>query len=162
VIVTLHRPANVDHGDVLAGIIAALESIGKEYPVIFPAHPRTQKQIEKANLKAAHVRLMEPLGYLTFLGLMARAKCVLTDSGGIQEETTALGVPCLTIRENTERPVTLNEGTNRLAGTHKEKILAAFQTAITSQFPGTMPEYWDGHAAERVVDILERWVALQK
>jgi UDP-N-acetylglucosamine 2-epimerase (non-hydrolysing) len=169
VIVTLHRPANVDNPSVLTGICEALEIISQEIPVIFPIHPRTWKQIDNAKIQLHNVILAEPLGYLSFLGLMAMAKCVLTDSGGIQEETTALGVPCITIRENTERPVTLEIGTNLLAGIQKEGILDAFQKAITTddnqKFPGVIypggtrriPELWDGQAAQRVVDVIERW-----
>ncbi len=162
VMVTLHRPANVDELDVLVEIMEALETIGKEQPVIFPAHPRTQQQIEKARIQLKHIQLLEPLGYLTFLGLMARAKCVLTDSGGIQEETTALTVPCITIRENTERPITLEKGTNQLAGMDKENILAAFNKAIKTDYIGVMPELWDGHAAIRVGEVLESWRNTQK
>jgi UDP-N-acetylglucosamine 2-epimerase (non-hydrolysing) len=157
VLVTLHRPANVDNREVLAEILSALETIGRGRPVLFPIHPRTWKKIKEAEIEIREIQLLEPLGYLTFLGLMAKAQCVLTDSGGIQEETTALCVPCVTIRENTERPITLEEGTNSLAGTQKEKILAMFQTAITTQYAGRMPKLWDGNAAVRVGQILEVW-----
>ena len=170
VIVTLHRPANVDNSAVLTGICEALDEIGEDLPVIFPTHPRTRKQIEDAKIHLNHVKLIEPLGYLNFLGLMAKAKCVLTDSGGIQEETTALMVPCITIRENTERPVTLENGTNQLAGIHKEKILEAFQKVIATDFAETTngfvsegkPNLWDGYAANRVGDVIEGWIKNRK
>ena len=155
ILVTLHRPANVDDSDVLAEIMDALEGIGANHPVLFPVHPRKQKQIEKFGFQMKNIQRIEPLGYLSFLGLMAKSKCVLTDSGGIQEETTALSVPCITIRENTERPITLKNGTNQLAGIKKAKILEAFNKAMASSYAGLLPKLWDGHAAVRICDVIE-------
>ena len=154
-LVTLHRPANVDNPEVFAGILGALETIGADLPLLFPVHPRTQNQMAANGVKTEHINLVDPLGYLQFLGLMAEAKLVLTDSGGIQEETTALGVPCVTIRENTERPVTIDQGTNRLAGVSEAGILAAAQSALRAPTPDQAPELWDGQAALRLTDILE-------
>lgn len=154
-VVTLHRPANVDHPDHLDGILKALSVIAKEFPLYFPVHPRTRAQIaDQAALESRGIRLMEPLGYLDFLALLARAALVLTDSGGIQEETTALGVPCLTLRDNTERPVTVDEGTNVLAGTIPATILAAWETMRIEPKRGRIPRYWDGRAAQRCRDAL--------
>ena len=157
-LVTLHRPANVDTPDALAEILSALEEIARWQPVLFPAHPRTVARLQAWGLQPRGVRVIEPLGYLDFLGLMARARLVLTDSGGIQEETTALGVPCVTIRENTERPVTVEAGTNQLAGTSREGILAAAARAGAKPAPTTRPELWDGHAAQRIVTVIENWL----
>ncbi|GAB4578734.1 MAG: UDP-N-acetylglucosamine 2-epimerase (non-hydrolyzing) [Anaerolineales bacterium] len=160
-IVTLHRPANVDAETGLRQILAALEVIGARWPLLFPAHPRTVARMNAWGLAPRGLQIVEPLGYLDFLGLMAKARLVLTDSGGIQEETTALGVPCITIRENTERPATLEQGTNQLAGTKREGILAAVARLDRDQFPraNRIPARWDGHAAQRVVDVLEQWCA---
>jgi len=159
VLVTLHRPANVDDPEVLREILSAIDVIGNAHPVLFPVHPRTQRQIKKIGFQIKNTQFMEPLGYLDFLGLMARSKCVLTDSGGIQEETTALSVPCITIRENTERPVTLDKGTNHLAGMEKANILDVFNKAIKKDYAGIMPELWDGHAAQRICDVIEDWIS---
>lgn len=157
VVVTLHRPANVDNAQTLAGILDALGRIAGELPVIFPAHPRTQLRMTEFGLSAPEgVKIINPLGYLDFLRLWSASKLVLTDSGGLQEETTALGLPCLTLRENTERPVTITEGTNRLTGADPEKIvgeaLAALDSASLTK--KRIPELWDGRAAERIVDAL--------
>ena len=156
---TLHRPANVDSRTALEGILSALEIIAQDGPILFPAHPRTVQRMRDWGLSTPGIRIVEPLGYLDFLGLMARARLILTDSGGIQEETTALGVPCITIRENTERPITLDEGTNLLAGTRPKGILEA---AAQISLRGTIekrPELWDGKAASRVVDVLAGWIS---
>jgi len=155
---TLHRPANVDDGASLTEILGALEEIGEGGAVLFPAHPRTRKQIEDQGIGLKNIRMVEPLGYLDFLGLMAEAKVVLTDSGGIQEETTALRVPCITIRENTERPVTIEEGTNRLAGTSRDAILRAYREIEMEDRVGSMPYLWDGKAAGRCVDVFDGWL----
>lgn len=157
-VVTLHRPSNVDHQDTLAGIMAALREIGAELPVIFPVHPRSRKNMEAMGLTPADdtVRLVDPLGYLDFLRLMSEAAIVLTDSGGIQEETTILGVPCLTLRENTERPITIQQGTNRLTPPHREDILRAYKEVRQTPPRGTAPQLWDGRASERIVEILTR------
>ncbi len=157
-LVTLHRPANVDTPDALAEILSALEELARWQPVLFPAHPRTVARLQAWGLQPRGVRVIEPLGYLDFLGLMARARLVLTDSGGIQEETTALGVPCVTVRENTERPVTIEAGTNQLAGTSRGGILAAAARAGAKPAPTTRPELWDGRAAPRLVDVIEGWI----
>ncbi len=159
---TLHRPANVDSESNLRDILGALDEVGKDLPVLFPAHPRTLAGLEKWSIGLTHVRPVEPLGYLDFLGLMAKASIVLTDSGGIQEETTALGVPCITIRENTERPVTIEVGTNILAGTGRAGILAAYRRIRAQKITGRRPDLWDGQAALRVVDVFEKWLANSK
>jgi UDP-N-acetylglucosamine 2-epimerase (non-hydrolysing) len=160
-VVTLHRPANVDEEGGLRAILSALEGVGARWPLLFPAHPRTVARMKDWGLTPRGVRVVEPLGYLDFLGLMAKARVVLTDSGGIQEETTALGVPCITIRENTERPATIDQGSNQLAGTKREGILDAVARLARDQAPrgSRIPALWDGHAAERVVEVLEQWCA---
>ncbi len=159
-VVTLHRPSNVDDAEVLGGILSALARIGRRLPVVFPIHPRTRKSLEAFGLlrsDEAGVRLVEPLGYLDFLRLYGGARLVLTDSGGIQEETTALGVPCLTLRENTERPVTVELGTNRVVGTDPERIVAEAEAALSkdrrSEAP-RVPPLWDGRTAGRILDAL--------
>ncbi len=158
-LVTLHRPAAVDDPTSLEEFRQALTEIGKVLPLIFPVHPRTRARIEAGGANWEPVRMMEPLGYLDFLGLMANARLVLTDSGGIQEETTALGVPCVTMRDNTERPITLTMGTNRLAGTTRERIVSAAHDAFSGEVPtGSQPPLWDGSAAVRVADVVEQWV----
>jgi UDP-N-acetylglucosamine 2-epimerase (non-hydrolysing) len=162
-LVTIHRPSNVDDPDKLKSMISALVKIQEKIPVVFPVHPRTKKNIDKIfpqeyfqNLKQFH--LMEPLGYLTFLSLMKFAQIVVTDSGGIQEETTALGVPCLTVRENTERPITITEGTNHLVGTSEDKILETASKIISGHVKsGKCPKYWDGKASKRIIRILESY-----
>ncbi len=159
-LVTLHRPSNVDPPQALGEIVAALEEIAEEHPLIFPIHPRTRQRMASTGIKPQNIRLVEPLGYLDFLGLMARARLVLTDSGGIQEETTALAVPCVTIRENTERPVTLTQGTNRLAGTSRAGILEASREALADSAVPERPEGWDGRAAGRLVQVIEAWLTL--
>jgi UDP-N-acetylglucosamine 2-epimerase (non-hydrolysing) len=163
-VLTLHRPASVDHPEVLAGILDALEEIQRTTPLVFPVHPRTQGNLQRSGLLARlqhmpGMKLTEPLGYLDFLKLMSAAAVVLTDSGGIQEETTVLGVPCITLRENSERPITIEQGTNQLAGMSPERIVAAFERVRAGRIPHRVPELWDGHAAERIADILLRWHA---
>lgn len=154
-LLTLHRPANVDDPETLRGILAPVAELGERMSVLFPAHPRTAATIARAGIVLpSSVRVLEPLGYLEFLGLTADAGIVLTDSGGIQEETTVLGVRCVTVRSNTERPVTLEEGTNRLAGTTPEGIRAAIAASLAEPVRGAVPELWDGKAAVRVVDAL--------
>ena len=151
---TLHRPSNVDEPETLFGILSALIELGREYPVIFPAHPRTVERMKKAGLSPAGVRVIEPLGYIDFMRLVSEASLVLTDSGGLQEETTVLGIPCVTIRENTERPVTIERGTNVLAGVSKEGILAAAAEAREKAGRGLVPEKWDGFAGRRIAEVL--------
>ena len=161
-VVTLHRPSNVDTPEALANVLKVLARAQEKMPVIFPIHPRTRKNLESFGLqgkfdKMDNARLVEPLGYLEFMCLMASARVVLTDSGGIQEETTILQVPCITLRENTERPITCTMGTNRLAGTDSSKILEIFDEVMASpEMPAKVPPLWDGKAAERIVDILMR------
>ncbi|HNV54015.1 MAG TPA: UDP-N-acetylglucosamine 2-epimerase (non-hydrolyzing), partial [Pseudomonadales bacterium] len=162
-VVTLHRPANVDDPQVLRRLLETLNQIGRRLPLIFPLHPRTRAQIVQQRLESLldgeTLLPVEPLGYLEMLGLMRDARLVLTDSGGIQEETTALGVPCLTLRENTERPITLTEGTNTLVGRDPATILAQVEEILASGGKrGRAPELWDGHAAERIVDDLLAWL----
>jgi UDP-N-acetylglucosamine 2-epimerase (non-hydrolysing) len=157
-VLTLHRPSNVDSTEKLAELLGAIDSIAAQIPVIFPVHPRTQQRLTQAGIKThTQLRLIAPVGYLDFLCLLSKATLVLTDSGGIQEETTALGVPCLTLRENTERPITISEGTNLLIGTDPSKIRAAAQQILSGKGkPGRIPPFWDGHAAERIVEVLLR------
>lgn len=163
-VVTLHRPSNVDFRDKLEGIIGSIIEISREMPVLFPAHPRTKSKIESFGLadliNGSNVKLLPPLPYVEFLCLWKDAALVLTDSGGIQEETTALGVPCFTIRENTERPVTIEEGTNTLVGTSRETIMAAYKDFRRGDSKECrVPELWDGKSAERIVSILMDFLA---
>ncbi|MGB2624279.1 MAG: UDP-N-acetylglucosamine 2-epimerase (non-hydrolyzing) [Candidatus Acidiferrum sp.] len=155
-VLTLHRPSNVDSTEKLAELLSAINSIAAQVPVIFPVHPRTHQRLAQAAIKAhPQLKLIPPVGYLDFLCLLSKATLVLTDSGGIQEETTALGVPCLTLRENTERPITISQGTNRLIGTAPPKIIAAAQQILAGKGkPGRIPPLWDGHSAERIVQVL--------
>jgi UDP-N-acetylglucosamine 2-epimerase (non-hydrolysing) len=158
-LVTLHRPQNVDDSSALCEILAALERIAADIPVFFPVHPRTRKRIEENHLSIhpERVQLLEPLGYVDFLTLMRYAGLVITDSGGIQEETTYLGVPCLTVRPNTERPVTIELGTNRLVRREREAIQEAAEKALCANggMKRATPPLWDGRTAERIVDHLE-------
>jgi UDP-N-acetylglucosamine 2-epimerase (non-hydrolysing) len=148
-LLTLHRPSNVDDPAALAPLLGTLDTIAKETPIVFPVHPRTRARIDGfgIQLDGARWKLVEPLGYLDFVRLTAAAKTVFTDSGGVQEETTVLGVPCVTLRENTERPVTVDEGTNRLVGTDPTKILVA---ARAPRVGARVPALWDGKAAARI------------
>ena len=146
---TLHRPANVDDPAVLAALLAALGEIAELCPLVLPAHPRAVERLREAGI-SARVRLLPPAGYLDFIALQAAARLVLTDSGGIQEETTVLGVPCLTLRANTERPVTLTDGTNQLVGRDPVRIVAAARQVLNSQPPPRRPALWDGRAGQRI------------
>jgi len=161
VLVTLHRPSNVDDPPVLRRIIKVLVEISEELPVLFPVHPRTLKRAAEFGLVISNhsgLRTMEPIGYLPFLGLMQRATVVITDSGGIQEETTYLGVPCLTMRENTERPVTVTMGTNTLVGHNMTLLRQEVQRILAGNGKGgQIPPLWDGHAAERIVSVINQW-----
>jgi len=170
-LVTLHRPSNVDDPETLKGILEALRDVAARVPVIFPAHPRTVKVMREHALDSlvdlsggpatrGSVTCTEPIGYVDFLALMADAKLVLTDSGGIQEETTILGVPCLTLRANTERPITISMGTNRLIGSDPESIARAAEEALDAPpRAGTRPPLWDGKAGERIADAVLTWGA---
>jgi UDP-N-acetylglucosamine 2-epimerase (non-hydrolysing) len=155
---TLHRPSNVDAPEALGRMMDAIARIQAEIPVVFPVHPRTRARIARlaGRLEALPgLRLIEPQPYLDFVQLMASARCVLTDSGGIQEETTALRVPCLTLRENTERPITATRGTNRVVGVDPVAIFGAWREVVSGRWPvGELPELWDGKAAERIVRVL--------
>ena len=171
-LVTLHRPSNVDDAGNLGGIFAALSELSREMPVLFPVHPRTRGRLAEFGLagpasgpdeatapiehKRGFVTLLPPLPYVDFLRVMSEARVVLTDSGGIQEETTCLGVPCLTLRQNTERPVTLAMGSNELVGTEPRRILERARAARGRQTQARRPPLWDGHAAERIVDVLRQ------
>ena len=157
-VLTLHRPSNVDAPEKLAALLGAIDTIAQQVPIVFPVHPRVQQRLSPDGIKHhSQLRFIQPLGYLDFLCLLSKATLALTDSGGIQEETTALGVPCLTLRENTERPVTVSRGTNVLVGTNPSKIVAATEQILRgNRKNGRTPPLWDGHAAERIVDILLR------
>lgn len=160
-VLTMHRPSNVDSLDPLGRILAALEEIGREVPILFPAHPRALKSLTGMGMldrleQNCRVRVLPPLGYLEFLRLVDGARIVLTDSGGLQEETTVLGVPCITMRENTERPVTVEQGTSTLVGNDTELIIRAARAGLKSgKRTARIPELWDGRAAERIVSILK-------
>jgi len=158
-VVTLHRPSNVDHKNQLENILLALYEISKDMDIYFPVHPRTEKNIKNFNLNhlLKNIKTMPPLSYLDFLVLWKDASLVLTDSGGIQEETTALGIPCFTIRENTERPITIIEGTNQLVGCTCDGILKAWQKFMANGIrSGKIPELWDGKTAQRIIQALLR------
>jgi UDP-N-acetylglucosamine 2-epimerase (non-hydrolysing) len=160
-LLTLHRAANVDIPKTFSNILEGLITVQKHIPILFVAHPRTLKRIDQFGLQhwldsAPNLHITKPLGYLPFLDLMMHAKMVLTDSGGIQEETTILNVPCLTIRENTERPITITEGTNTLVGTDAKRIIAGATRILAGKYEvRQIPELWDGHAAERIVNIIK-------
>jgi len=158
-VLTLHRPANVDDAATFAGLLEPIAELSREVPVVFPVHPRTRAALAAVSSAwpvGADVRPIEPLGYLDFLKLTSDARLVLTDSGGIQEETTILGVPCVTLRDNTERPVTITHGTNVLAGTDGPGIRDAIARARAGRAaPASPPPLWDGRAAERIADVLE-------
>jgi UDP-N-acetylglucosamine 2-epimerase (non-hydrolysing) len=161
-VLTLHRPHNVDEREVFEQIMQGVDYISQDLVVVFPMHPRTRPSLLASDAAAAmldsgRLRLVEPLGYLEFLGLIERSETVLTDSGGVQEETTVLGVPCLTLRPNTERPVTVSEGTNRIVGTSAHRIIEAWEGIKATPPPaGRRPKFWDGKAAERIVEVLRR------
>jgi UDP-N-acetylglucosamine 2-epimerase (non-hydrolysing) len=161
-VVTLHRPSNVDQRDRLAELTATLVQLSGALTVVFPIHPRTRRRLEEFGLLEAitrvhAIRITEPLSYIEFMNLVSGCTLAVTDSGGVQEETTYLGIPCATLRENTERPITLAEGTNRLVG--PAGVLAAAHEALQGRWPkGRKPERWDGHAAERAADSLRRHI----
>lgn len=174
-LLTLHRPSNVDNREVFLNILGGLEELSQDCPIVFPVHPRTRRRIEEFGLlhscataaksnghahgsgeKRTGILLIEPLSYLDFLCLMKHSTIVITDSGGIQEETTCLGIPCVTVRENTERPVTVENGTNVIAGITKDGIKSAIAAQRQRQRSKSMPRNWDGHAATRIIDVLMR------
>jgi UDP-N-acetylglucosamine 2-epimerase (non-hydrolysing) len=157
-VLTLHRPANVDEPAVFARLFTAIERLQRELPIVFPVHPRTRKALASVGAgRCAGLKVTEPLGYLDFMKLLAHARFAMTDSGGIQEETTVLGVPCLTLRNNTERPCTCEQGTNRLVGLDPERIIAEGLEVLSLPVgAGRVPELWDGKAAGRIVDVLTR------
>ncbi len=152
-VVTLHRPANVDHPEMLAGLVHALGRVAAECPLVFPVHPRARRALELVGVPAG-IRLLEPAGYLDFVALEAGARLVFTDSGGVQEETTALGVPCLTLRDNTERPVTVTEGTNTVVGRSPDRIVAEARRVLRDGVAPRRPSVWDGRAGERIAEVL--------
>jgi len=164
VLVTLHRPSNVDDLEILRSLLDALSEISQEIPVIFPVHPRTHQKIHLVQniIPNSRLHLIEPLGYLDFLALQRYAVVVITDSGGIQEETTFLGVPCLTVRENTERPITVTMGTNTLVGRDMCKLINETRAILSGREKrGVIPPLWDGHSTERIVDVIVRWWAIR-
>jgi UDP-N-acetylglucosamine 2-epimerase (non-hydrolysing) len=161
-VLTLHRPSNVDEENAFVRILEALEHIAGRLQIVFPAHPRTRKMIDELGLavrvqRITNLRLIDPIGYLDFLRLTSCARLVLTDSGGIQEETTVLGIPCITLRENTERPITVEMGTNTIVGTDTNRIIAAANHALTElphEASRPVPDLWDGHTADRILDAV--------
>ena len=166
-VVTMHRPSNVDDEIILGSLINTVVTISKQLPVILPLHPRTKSMIEKFGfgklLDTPDILLLPPMGYLEMLGLMKDAKVVLTDSGGIQEETTALGVPCITLRNNTERPITVDEGTNTIAGQDSETILTIFNEIMSNGGKGgRIPQYWDGRASNRIAEVIANEFGIKK
>jgi UDP-N-acetylglucosamine 2-epimerase (non-hydrolysing) len=166
-VLTLHRPSNVDEPATLRSLVRALREVAERLPLAFPVHPRTRARIDALDLggllDTPRIALLPPLGYLELLGLMAGARLVLTDSGGLQEETTALGVPCVTLRENTERPITVERGTNTVVGSNPERILATVDAILADGGKrGRIPDLWDGHAAERIVDAIGAWLAARR
>ena len=165
-VVTLHRPSNVDSLDALAEALAVLRDVAARLPLVWPVHPRARANIERfgfaAMLASARITMLEPQGYLEMLGLLANARLVLTDSGGIQEESTALSVPCLTMRENTERPITVTEGTNTLVGRDRARAVECVDEILrTGGKRGRVPQLWDGHAAARIAAHLQEWLAVR-
>jgi UDP-N-acetylglucosamine 2-epimerase (non-hydrolysing) len=160
---TLHRPSNVDDAATLRSLLGAIREVGRRIPVVFPVHPRTRAKIEQhglaQDLRDDSLIVLPPAGYLEMLGLMQAARLVLTDSGGIQEETTALGVPCVTLRENTERPITVNEGTNTIVGQDPARVIATVDDILrTGGKAGRIPELWDGQASQRIAAVLREWL----
>ncbi|HKE94123.1 MAG TPA: UDP-N-acetylglucosamine 2-epimerase (non-hydrolyzing) [Povalibacter sp.] len=159
-VVTLHRPSNVDSRDVLTGLTGQLCAIAERLPLLFAVHPRTRRRLEEFDLwsrltAAQSIRLTEPLGYVEFMALVSGSRAVVTDSGGVQEESTYLGIPCLTLRENTERPITVTQGSNRLV--RPEQLVQGIDTVLSGQWPrGSRPQGWDGHTAERCVEALKQ------
>ncbi|MDP1898941.1 MAG: UDP-N-acetylglucosamine 2-epimerase (non-hydrolyzing) [Rubrivivax sp.] len=163
-VVTMHRPSNVDHPETLRALLGVLGEVAAQLPLVFALHPRTRANLERFGLAGLmdpqRMVMLPPQGYLEMVGLMSGAALVLTDSGGLQEETTALGVPCLTMRENTERPITVEQGTNTMVGRDRQAILRAVADILAGRGKrGRVPEFWDGHAAERIAADLWQWLA---
>jgi UDP-N-acetylglucosamine 2-epimerase (non-hydrolysing) len=163
-LVTLHRPSNVDDPRQLEGLLRVLADVSERLPLIFTTHPRTRARIEASGLgpliERAGFHAVPPLSYLEALGAIRSARVVITDSGGLQEETTALGVPCLTVRDNTERPITITEGTNELVGSNPHDLLAAAEAVLAGESKaGRIPEFWDGHAAGRIAAVISDFLA---
>jgi UDP-N-acetylglucosamine 2-epimerase (non-hydrolysing) len=159
-LVTLHRPSNVDNREILIEIIEAFEEISRDVPILFPIHPRTRERLEDLRLRADNpkLRFIKPIGYLEFLSLQKGATLVITDSGGIQEETTFLGVPCLTVRENTERPITVEVGTNILVGQDMDRLQEEVHKILDGKGKkGKVPPLWDGKAGERIAEVISVW-----
>ena len=169
-VLTLHRPSNVDDPGALANFLDAFETLARHIPIVFPVHPRVKQRLARHGcggtaateppdrLRSKGIAYVDPLGYLDFVALVSRARLVLTDSGGIQEETTVLGVPCLTLRDTTERPVTVTHGTNRIIGSNPARILdESLKTLKHPPRPNGAPPYWDGQAAERIIEILDAY-----
>jgi UDP-N-acetylglucosamine 2-epimerase (non-hydrolysing) len=155
IVMTLHRPANVDQEESLKNLLEEIIDNSRDLPLVFPVHPRTAKNLEHLTISNPRLLLIEPLGYLEFNYLVKYAKAVITDSGGITEETTVLGIPCMTLRDNTERPETITTGTNELIGTNPKAIKPALQKLFSGEWKkGGIPEKWDGKTANRIVDIL--------
>ena len=160
-LLTLHRPSNVDDPDTFERLIEGIGAISREVPFIFPVHPRTRPMLDRSQtaralVNAGGLRPIDPLGYVDFLGLMEARRVLLTDSGGIQEETTILGVPCLTLRDNTERPVTITQGTNQLVGSDPAKIAEVWQAVRNASASQKVPPLWDGQTAQRIVEVLRQ------
>jgi UDP-N-acetylglucosamine 2-epimerase (non-hydrolysing) len=164
---TLHRASNVDDPKVLSGLLSALAHVAQRLPVVFPVHPRTRKRMADLGLSSTlertpGLRLVEPMGYLEFLALTSQARLVFTDSGGLQEETTVLGIPCLTVRENTERPITVDVGTNQVVGTDPARIQQAADRIIDGhEKKGRVPDYWDGRSGERIARVYEEFLGVE-
>lgn len=162
VLMTMHRPSNVDHAEGINRLLKTIAGMAERRPVVFPMHPRTRNRIiefdREADLAAIdNLHVLEPLGYLEFLHLMEHAAAVVTDSGGIQEETTFLGVPCLTLRENTERPITITMGTNELMDLDPDRVVARVEEVTDASYTAQRPPYWDGTSANRILQVLERY-----
>ncbi len=159
-LITLHRPSNVDERSMLRDLVEVLDRLAGTLPVLFPVHPRTRKMIAEFDLAPRRIQLVDPVGYLDFVGLESAARLVLTDSGGIQEETTVLGIPCLTLRANTERPITVSQGTNRIVGQDPARIWAAAEEILATPPPTPRSlEKWDGRAAERILQVFDAFFA---
>ena len=162
-VLTLHRPSNVDDAYLFRNLLETVRQVSERLPVVFPVHPRTRNRMETLGLQAMledeRIACLQPLGYLEMLGLVSGARLVMTDSGGLQEETTVVGVPCITLRNNTERPVTVEQGTNTIVGQDREKILAVVDDVLENGGKsGRIPELWDGKAAERIKQVLNAWL----